>query len=460
MPLAAPALLLALGAGFGALRLASHSDGGPTLRVGVIQAAVPPRERFQPGSAMRNTHHHVELTRQLVARGPLDLVVWSETAVDDDLDARPELAELLRRTAGEIGAPLVTGAPRSADGRSTNAVVEFDADGLRGAYDKQRLLPFAESDPAWVGFLAPLLGPVTAGAPYAAGREAHVFAGPIPFATPICFEITDASLVRRFRSAGARLLVNLSNDAWFGPTGFAEAHHAHAVFRAVELRSWVVRATNTGISVADRPGGTRARVARRGRSRAASRPRRRGGARDLLRALRERAGRRAPRRGRAAAAAPAAARSAARRGDPVSEAVAGRSRPPALRDSLPLAAGSSRLQPPEVAPTQIGISFESGPAPFFTCSRCSPLAGFAARSTVTSPAAQKAPAGVQLSVPVTARPSTRIVASVRTSIPPSRKGGGLVSVARMRGSAGSSFSTVVFASAGGFSSGCGNAEVP
>ena len=44
------------------------------------------------------------------------------------------------------------------------------------------------------------------------------------------------------------MLVNLSNDAWFGRTGYAEMHLAHAVFRAIELRTPVVRAANTGVS--------------------------------------------------------------------------------------------------------------------------------------------------------------------------------------------------------------------
>jgi apolipoprotein N-acyltransferase len=64
----------------------------------------------------------------------------------------------------------------------------------------------------------------------------------------VCFELTDAALMRDFRRAGADLVVNLSNDAWFGPTAYAEMHLAHAPFRAVELGTWVVRGTNTGIS--------------------------------------------------------------------------------------------------------------------------------------------------------------------------------------------------------------------
>jgi apolipoprotein N-acyltransferase len=253
--LAGPAALLALSLGFAALRMGAVFDAGPEIRVGVVQASVPIRERFVPGSALRNTLHHVELTRALAARGRLDLTVWSETAVDDDLDLHPELAERLRALAAELGAPLVTGAPRSRHGRPTNAVVLVGPEGLRGSYDKQVLVPFAEADPSFLAFLAPLVGPVASGTPYAAGRESAVLPGPVPFSAPVCFEITYPALVRRFRAAGARLLVNLSNDAWFGPTGYAELHLSHAVLRAVELRTWVVRGTNTGISALVDPAG-------------------------------------------------------------------------------------------------------------------------------------------------------------------------------------------------------------
>ena len=148
LPLAVPVALLALATGYGAIRMAAASGRGPTIEIGVVQAAVPQRERFRPGSALRNTQHHVELTQKLAAAGPVDLVVWSETSVDDDLDAHPELQALLRFASAQAGAPIVTGAPRSAGGRRTNAVVEIDATGIRASYDKQKLVPFAESDPA------------------------------------------------------------------------------------------------------------------------------------------------------------------------------------------------------------------------------------------------------------------------------------------------------------------------
>lgn len=249
--LAAPALVAALWLGYGALRLATFTEpAGPRWRVGIVQASVPQSERFRPDTAERNLARHEAATRALVATGPLDLVVWSETAVDIDIDRHPQVRARLERLATETQVPIVTGAPRSARGRLSNAVVLVMPErGLVESYDKQRLVPFSEYDPFFAGWLAALIGPVVEGPPYVAGAEATVFrAGALPFATPVCFEITYADLVRRFRLAGAELLVNLSNDAWFGRIGYPELHFAHAVLRAVETRTAVVRGANTGIS--------------------------------------------------------------------------------------------------------------------------------------------------------------------------------------------------------------------
>jgi apolipoprotein N-acyltransferase len=256
-PLLVPALLAAAALGYGALRLAAAPAEEGALRVGVVQASVPPEERFLPGSAARNTALHVARTWELLAERSVDLVVWSETAVDDDLDAQPGLSRALATLADDAGAFLVTGAPRTRAGRFENAVVLFaPGHGLVESYAKQRLVPFSESDPWWGAPLVPLVREVAAGTPYAAGQEATVFrAAGVPFAAPICFEITYPHLMRRFRADGAALFVNVSNDAWFGRTGYAEMHLRHAIFRAVELRTWVVRGANTGISAVIDPHG-------------------------------------------------------------------------------------------------------------------------------------------------------------------------------------------------------------
>lgn len=249
-PLAAPLALGALALGHGVLGLLAAVPAGEAYRVGIVQAAIPQHERFREGSARRNTRRHEALTRELVRRERPDLVVWSETAIDTDLDRAPELAAEIGRLVDELGVPLLTGAPRSRDGSPTNSVVLFlPGRGIAATYDKQILVPFAEFDPPLRRLWRPLLGGVTKGDPYVPGAGPVVFRNGVPpLATPICFEITYPFLVRAMREAGAELVVNLTNDAWFGRDPALEMHFAHAVFRAIETRTFVVRAANTGIS--------------------------------------------------------------------------------------------------------------------------------------------------------------------------------------------------------------------
>ena len=256
-PLLAPLAFWAA-AGLWALPHRNPADpGDDPIRVAVVQAAVPQSQKFQPGSAERNTLHHAALTRRRAAQAPLDLVVWSETAVDVALERAPALARRLHALVEETGTPLVTGAPRHDGGSPRNSVIllEPGSSGLQ-IYDKQRLVPFSEGDGGILAWLGPLVKPLTEGDPYLAGREPTLLRmRGAALAAPICFEITYPHLMRRFRREGAQLVLNLSNDAWFGRTGYARTHLAHVPFRAVELRTWIVRATNTGISAVIDPSG-------------------------------------------------------------------------------------------------------------------------------------------------------------------------------------------------------------
>jgi apolipoprotein N-acyltransferase len=73
-------------------------------------------------------------------------------------------------------------------------------------------------------------------------------AGPTTLGTTICFEATRPDIARRMRRQGASALVQVSNEAWFGPTAMARQMLAHAVFRAVENDIELIRVTNSGLS--------------------------------------------------------------------------------------------------------------------------------------------------------------------------------------------------------------------
>jgi apolipoprotein N-acyltransferase len=122
-------------------------------------------------------------------------------------------------------------------------------------YDKIHLVPFSEYVPwrNWFFFakdLTGLIGDFQHGTQYKVG---HISGG--PFSVYICYEAIFPNEVRRFTLAGAQLLVNISDDGWFGGSGAPEQHLAMARVRAVENRRWLLRDTNDGITVSVDPYG-------------------------------------------------------------------------------------------------------------------------------------------------------------------------------------------------------------
>jgi apolipoprotein N-acyltransferase len=155
----------------------------------------------------------------------------------------------------ELGAPMLVGSIDEVDGRFRNTAFLIAEQGIVGRYDKIQLVPFGEFVP-----LSGLLGFVRGWAEFIAeleaGSRAVVFnAPPAPFGVVICYEGIFPDLFRQFVRDGAQLMVNMTNDAWFGRTSGPEQHLTMYPFRAVEHRVSVVRAANTGVSAFIAPSG-------------------------------------------------------------------------------------------------------------------------------------------------------------------------------------------------------------
>jgi len=126
--------------------------------------------------------------------------------------------------------------------------------GIEARYDKIHLVPFGEYVPLG------LIGVVRRWAEFVAqlepGSRAVVFPGPpAPFGIVICYEGIFPELVREFVRGGARVLLNMTNDAWFGRTSGPWQHLGMYPLRAVEHRIAIARAANTGISAFVAPSG-------------------------------------------------------------------------------------------------------------------------------------------------------------------------------------------------------------
>jgi apolipoprotein N-acyltransferase len=261
--LAAAALLGAVWAD-GARQLRTPSVEAARLRVGLVQASILQDEKWDPDKAWDNIRRHYELTRRAAAGGAR-LVVWPESALPFYLDRSPAVAEDLRGLVRSLGIHLLLGnddreeGPGLTDRIWVGAKMLDPGGALTLRYHKMRLVPFGE--------YVPVQSVLTLGGRFQArvvqqvgeftpGTEAVV--APVDghrLGAFICYEAIFPDLVRRFAAGGADLLVNITNDAWYGWSSAPYQHLAMATFRAVENGKYLVRAANTGFSAVVDPRG-------------------------------------------------------------------------------------------------------------------------------------------------------------------------------------------------------------
>ena len=225
--------------------------GGPeTVRVAVVQGNIPQERKWDEAYRADIVERYAGLTRQ-AARAAPDLIVWPETSVPGFLGLDEPLTQSLFAVSLAAEVPMLIGAPHARlDGarwQTTNGAALLQAGAIRQWYDKVHLVPFGEFIPfegtlPWLREVLPPIGD------FIPGHDYTVFNWPVKFSALICFEDLFPDLARRFVQGGARLLLVITNDAWFGPTAAAYQHAQASTFRAVELRVPVARAANTGWS--------------------------------------------------------------------------------------------------------------------------------------------------------------------------------------------------------------------
>ncbi len=256
--LAAGEALLALGWFWGGERIAAvraAMDRAPRLTVSVVQGDVPIRELWDPRRRLAIVERHLALTRSQaggVGERPW-LVVWSESAAPFVFGRDPLPSELILAGARDLAADIIFGTiglvPKDGQNRLTNRSALATARGEPGGeYDKVHLVPFGEYVP-WGRVLFFVRALATVGGdhlPGAVGSTIH--GGGVELGPLICYESIFAELAREQKRRGARLIVNQTNDAWFGRTGASAQHLSHLRLRAVENRLAVARAANSGIS--------------------------------------------------------------------------------------------------------------------------------------------------------------------------------------------------------------------
>jgi len=239
---------------FGFHRIQFPARGTP-LRVAAVQANVPQLEKFDP-QFTRTIFERLANYSALALRAnpPADLLVWPESSMPDPVREQTTLSyQFVMDFATSSRADLLLGTLDREDRHDYNAALFVAAGGHEmQIYRKLHLVPFGEYVPLRKSF--PLFAAIASRwvpADFDVGREFTVFRltnGKAVIAPLICFEDTIGELTRRFVLRGAKLLVNMTNDAWFLQSAGSQQHLANAVFRCVETRRPMVRAANTGVT--------------------------------------------------------------------------------------------------------------------------------------------------------------------------------------------------------------------
>lgn len=183
------------------------------------------------------------------------LLAWPEAPAPlyyyTDAHFRQQATNLARVTQTWFLMGTVAFTPK---GAPLNSVVLISPAGdLVGRYDKMNLVPFGEFVPWPFGFVNKI---TKEAGEFAPGKQRVMFQmGDHRMGTFICYESVFPDFVRRFAAEGAELLVNISNDGYFGKTAARDQHLKIVRMRAAENRRWILRATNDGITVSIDPAG-------------------------------------------------------------------------------------------------------------------------------------------------------------------------------------------------------------
>ncbi len=234
---------------FGVMRLSMPTKFHDSVALRIVQPAIEQKHKWHPAHRQKIIASYFALTTQAAARPP-DFVVWPETALP--LALAEEAA--LRGRIGESlpqNTVLVTGSVRrkyeTGKVQTFNSLLVLKHGAVVGAYDKTHLVPFGEYLPLQnflesMGLeqLTQLRGGFSAGA-----ERKNLTVQGFTFAPLICYEIIFPA---RLNAPRPDMLLNVTNDAWFGHTIGPHQHFAQSRMRSIETGLPLIRAANTGIS--------------------------------------------------------------------------------------------------------------------------------------------------------------------------------------------------------------------
>jgi len=259
-PLLVMAVLFLFNAGYGIWRLDGSPDRRPeSLAVTLAQGNIDQSVKWDPAWQQETVRRYLKLSREGVEAGGR-LIVWPESATPFYFQEGKELSRLVVDFTRENATPLLFGSPAYRAAGSSyvllNSAYLLSAEGrVQGRSDKVHLVPFGEYVPLkrflpFINKLVVGIGDFSPGTLTPLELDGH------SIGVLVCYEGIFPELSRTLVDQGADVLVNITNDAWYGRTSAPYQHLAMARMRAIENRVWLARAANTGVSALIAPSGT------------------------------------------------------------------------------------------------------------------------------------------------------------------------------------------------------------
>ncbi len=238
---------------YGSLRIRHFEQPTTYLNISAVQGNIPQAIKWDEKYREEILKQYEKLTLEAAQNEP-DLIVWPETSLPGYLEDKEILARV-KMLAKKIASPILFGSPRreaaaDAGTRYFNSAVLLNREGGQDEkHDKLNLVPLTELLPG--NFNIYLIRDIVPRdlPPQTPGERLTIFhIQEVPFGVTVCFESAIPNLTRRFIRGGAKFMVNLNNNAFFGNSGAPYMHTQATVFRAVENKIPYVQVSNTGVS--------------------------------------------------------------------------------------------------------------------------------------------------------------------------------------------------------------------
>ena len=249
------AVILVCGAFFyGTEKLSVQQGDSINLRVLLVQGGIEQEDKWDAKNAGSIYEKYRGMTEQYTEIADFDLVIWPESSLPYSLDD-PFNKSFFEKFLSATNFALVLGINENVlgDGIYNSIAVLKGGTSNQQTYRKIHLVPFGEYVPFRNNL--PFLDQIASNAIGIDFKPGHT-PEPIEMKSPhpysiiplVCFEDTFGNLARKFVRNSPQLIVNVTNDGWFGQSSASAQHLSNAVFRCIELRKPMARAANTGIS--------------------------------------------------------------------------------------------------------------------------------------------------------------------------------------------------------------------